>query len=209
MWSSCCITTRNNMFTPVTEIIRRRMRRGDVQIDHVTLTQDRIFLDNLRAIRNGTPFMQVRPGKYCRLIIRGQLVMSDTQMEQRTNAPFIMCAKGSVLIGGLGIGLVLSPLLKRECVTSITVIEKEQDVISLVAKKYKHKKLSVVCDDVESHEPDQKFDTIYMDIWPDLNTDNLEQMNKLKRRYRKYLNKFGWIGCWSETELRVLKRRGW
>lgn len=197
------------MFTPITEVIRRPIKMGVAQIDHITLTQDRIFLDNLRAIRNGTPFMQVSPGKYCRLLIRGRLVMSDTQMERRTNGSFVLAAKGHVLLFGLGIGLVLPPVLKKPEVISVTVVEKEPDVIGLVANKHKHRKLTVVQGDAETYEPTQRFDTIYIDIWPELCTDSLEQMAALKKRYRKWLNRPGWIACWSEPELRALKRRGW
>lgn len=197
------------MFTPVHQIIKRKAKLGDVVVEHIDLTYERLMLDNLRYIRDGNHFMCCSPGRYTRLVIRNQLVMSDTQMERRTNAPFIMVAKGHVLIGGLGIGLVLPPLLGKNEVLSVTVIEKEQDVIGLVAKKYRHPKLTVAHADATTYEPTQKFDTIYMDIWPDLNTDNLQQMTALKLRYRKWLNKRGWIGCWSETELRSMKRRGW
>lgn len=199
----------STMFTPIHKVIKRKASKGDVRIEHIELTHGRIFLDNLRYLRDGKSFMCVAPGRYTRLIIRNQLVMSDTQMEQRTNREFVIAAHGHVLIAGLGLGLILPPILKKENVLSVTVIEKEQDVISLVAQKHRHRKLTVCNGDAFSYEPSGKFDCIYLDIWPDINTDNLKAMTTLKKRYRRWLNKDNqskWIGCWPERELRAIKR---
>lgn len=190
----------------MTEILKP-CSRGEVSVSHIELTQSDVMLSNLLAIMDGVDFMVARPGKYARLHIRGELVMSDTQMEQRTNREFVCAANGAVLIGGLGIGLVLPPILAKPQVHSVLVVEKEPDVINLISESFRNKKLTVVLGDVHTYEPQQKFDTIWLDIWPNICTDNLPEMVKLKRRYLKWLNGSGWIGCWSEHELRKLKRR--
>lgn len=187
---------------------------GSAKVEHFKLTKDRIFLDNLRYLRDGMNFMQVDPGHYAKLVTERGLEMSDTQMEWRTNLPFLRAAHGRVLIAGLGIGMVLVPLLKKKEVKSIQVVELNNDVIKLVSPHIKHQKLEVVHGDIEAHRNEingHKFDTIYFDIWPDINTDNLVQMTRLRRMYRSALNKSNpsaWIGCWTQDILRVLKRHG-
>lgn len=81
---------------------------------------------------------------------------------------FYHMAKGRVLIAGLGLGL---DLLSAECnnnVGSITVVEKERDVIDLVWPYLVHNKTSVVHDDIFNYllYTDSIFDTIYLDIFP-------------------------------------------
>lgn len=64
---------------------------------------------------------------YVRLFdkMKKQVVMSDTPMEKHTNQEFLDAAHGDVLIAGLGIGLIVMPLLDDPEITSITVVEKE------------------------------------------------------------------------------------
>lgn len=199
------------MYTDMVSIVEPR-KKGVAVVDHIELTESMILLSNIRALRDGLSFDVVQPGKYARLIVNGQLVMSDTQMERITNRPFMMRAHGDILIGGLGIGLILPGVLKKEDVRSVTVIEKERDVIDIIHPQHKHPKLKVVHGDVFTYEPERKFDVIYLDIWAKRDIDNLPEMAALKRRYRKWLNKENpsrWIGCWFEDYLKALKRRGW
>ena len=131
-------------------------------------------------------------GKYIKLIVNGELMMSNTPMEKRTSADFVLNAEGDVLICGLGIGLVILPLLESEKVKSITVIEKYQDVIDCVLPQIKEydtaNKLKVICEDCFDYTTDKKFDTIFIDIWASINSDIYkEEMQPLKRKYRKFL----------------------
>lgn len=147
--------------------------------------------------------------EYVRLIVNDELMMSNTPMEQRTSLPFMQNATGNILICGLGLGLVILPLLENDEVKSITVIEKYQDVIDCVLpqiKKYdRNNKLNVVCVDCFEYETKDKYDTIFIDIWPNINSDIYkEEMKPLKQKYRKYLSPFGKehknIFVWAETE---------
>lgn len=134
----------------------------------------------------------VSAGDYVRLYVNGQLMMSNTSMEKRTAMKFINAAEGDILIAGLGIGLVILPLLENEKITSITVVEKYQDVIDCIFPQIKPydttNKLTVVCEDCFDFTTDQRFDVIYLDIWAYINRDIYnEQMKPLKRKYRKFL----------------------
>lgn len=158
----------------------------------------------IRAMIEGFP-----TGNYIRLIVDGTLMMSNTPMEKRTSADFVCNAEGDVLICGLGIGLVIMPLLESEKVKSITVVEKYQDVIDCVLpqiKAYdKDGKLTVICEDCFDFKTDQKFDTIFIDIWAYINEDVYnEEMKPLKRKYRKFLTEKGRenknIYVWAEYE---------
>ena len=59
-------------------------------------------------------------------------VMQDTTSEYAQHEPLWQGATGDVLIGGLGIGFVNQKLMDNPHVTSVTIVEKNQEVIDLV-----------------------------------------------------------------------------
>jgi SAM-dependent methyltransferase len=145
-------------------------------------------------------------GDYIRLIHKGNCVMSNTDMEKRTNMEFVRKANGDVLIAGLGIGLILLAIQDKEEVRSIMVIEKYPEVIELVEKQLPlNSKVKIIQGDVFEYDfpKGTKFDTIYFDIWNYINSDVYEEMKELKKRYRKYKrlsrdNENAYIACWAE-----------
>lgn len=75
--------------------------------------------------------------------------MSDTNMEKRTNSDFCINAYGDIIIGGLGIGMIIMAIQDKPEVNTITVIEKNQEVIDLVASQLNfNDKVNIVCADV-------------------------------------------------------------
>jgi len=163
--------------------------KGEAKVNHFKIT-DAINLENFRLIRNGQ--RGVRPGTYARLIVDGKLMMTDTTQEFVTNSGVILHSQGDVLIAGLGLGMVLMVLAKRKAVTSITVVEKSQDVIDLVEPhlreemtKRESARLTILQGDIFEWRPpkDARYDYIYFDIWPDINPDNLPAMTKLHRSF--------------------------
>jgi len=156
------------------------------------------------------------PGDYMALRVNDQLVMSDTNFEQSTNYEVVSQATGHILIAGLGLGMILIPIAKKDSVKSITIIEKHQDVIDLVwpkLKKYLGKranKITIIQSDIFSWKPgNQKWNTIYFDIWPTLCTDNLSEMTTLHRRFASKLVKGGWMNSWGKEYLRYRRRQGY
>ena len=158
------------------------------------------------AMYNGIP-----EGDYIRLIVDGTLMMSNTPMEQRTSMPFVANASGDVLICGLGLGMVILPLLDCEEVTSITVIENSVDVVKCVYDQIKshdkEDKLRLIIQDAFKFETLDRYDCIFVDIWPAINSDIYkEEMKPLKDKYRRFLkpscrnNKH--IFVWAEHEAR-------
>lgn len=153
----------------------------------------------------------VPTGDYIKLIVDGELMMSNTPMEKSTSFNFVADAEGDVLICGLGIGLVILPLLENEKVKSIIVIEKYQDVIDIILPQIKphdkYNKLKVVCTDCFDYCTKEKFDTIFIDIWPSINRDIYEkEMKPLKSKYKKFLKverrKMANVYVWAEYNAR-------
>ena len=181
---------------------------GVAKVDHFDVSKE---ASQFTAFRPGG---YVPPGSYARLYVAGQLMMSDTRFEHTTNYDFVRAATGRVLVAGLGLGMVLHPVAAKSAVTSIVVLEKYADVVALVGPTVPAK-VSVVCADVFEHSfpKGERFDVIYFDIWPNLCTDNLGEMTRLHRRYRKHLAPGGWMGSWCRELLRSRrrqeKRSGW
>lgn len=194
---------------------------GDAKIKHVIITEYDAEFSSLRAMITGSYNEAVSEGTIAQLLVNGYLVMSDTEMEQRTNSGFLRAASkagGDILIGGLGLGMILVPLVRMKNVRSVMVVEKSQGVIDLVASPIltylKTDKLSIVRGNVFEWRPppgQKHWDVIYFDIWADVCVDNLDEITKLKRKFARCLNRdnsAAWMGAWEEIRLRYLKRRG-
>jgi len=164
---------------------------------------------DFQAIKYGIP-----SGDYIRLQDTFDCIMSNTSMEKRSNAIFVMDAHGDVFIAGLGIGLIVLPIQDKEEVRSITILEKHPEVIELVGKQlHLNEKAKIIQGDVFDYEFSKgtKFDTLYFDIWNYVNSDVYEnEMKILKKKYRKYKrslkdNPNAFIKCWAEYEARYDK----
>lgn len=166
--------------------------------------------DNFRAMLDG-----IIPGTYIRLTHNGECVMSDTNMEKNTNRKFCSKAHGDIIIGGLGIGMIIMAIQDKPEVKSITVIEKNQEVIDLVASQLDfNEKVNIICADVFEWKPERgvKYDMAYMDIWNWINQDVYKkEMQPLKRKYARFLkskdiNPNRFKECWAEYQAKNGRR---
>ncbi len=210
---------RQNDFAPMADIIPEAQLDG-CAVEHFDVDEHSSMLTQIQAMQHG-PASLVPPGRYCRLKVGRTLMMSDTPAEQRSNIWFVVRATGDVFIAGLGLGMVLIPVLRKEGVRSVTVIEKYQAVIDLVEPSIRKRvsssegaKLTVICEDIFDWKlpKGQKWETIYFDIWPDICGDNLPEITKLKRRFARRLrrdNKAAWMGAWEEHTIRRHMRGSW
>lgn len=180
---------------------------GTVRVDHKTLTPKQASWESLQHLFAGTYWMAPAAGTYARLIIDKRLVMSDTPMEHLTNYEIVSHAHGDVLIFGLGLGMILHPLAVMPEVTSLTVVELNPDVISLIGPTLPtDKPITLIEGDALTWvpPPGQRYHTIYFDIWPTLDEDNLPLMGQLQRRAHRWKVKadpVAWVGCWSRPWL--------
>lgn len=168
-------------------------------IDTIVLSQETVRMEQMRNYRNLWLTRGLKADfPYIRLKKTGEgIMMSDTPMERNTNRDFIQKANGDVIIFGLGLGLVILPLLKKENVKSILVVELYQDLIDMVEpilKKHDtENKLKVIqgdCFDIHNSIPkEKKFDVVYGDIWISICTDNYEEMKTLTKNWKNRINR--------------------
>ena len=168
-------------------------------IDTVILTESHVFREQMFNFKNSWLTRGLKADfPYIRLKMNGKgIMMSDTPMERNTNHDFIRKANGDVIIFGLGLGLVILPLLKKENVKSVLVVELYQDLIDLVYPILKshdaENKLSVIqgdCFEIHKSIPkEQKFDSVYGDIWIEICTDNYEEMKVLTKNWKNRINR--------------------
>ena len=207
----------NNLrFEPMADILQEGEKDG-VTIKHLVVTEAAAKFEQLRASFKG--YTPVEPGTLTQLYIGNTMMMSDAPDEKRSNSGFMYRATGDVLIAGLGLGMVLVPVLKKEDVTSVTVIELNRGVIDLVEphiRKHVGKKnaakLTVIHADALKWKPQNgaKWDTIYFDIWPHITLDNLPDITVFKRRFAKRLKRKPssyWMFAWQEDALRYQQQQ--
>jgi hypothetical protein len=179
-------------------------KSGDYRVESFTISEKEADSFNLRQLFS----MENRPvtaGHYKRLKRNGTIVMSNTDAECWEFYHFVRVAEGDILINGLGLGLCVTELLKKDTVKSITVIEISKDVIKLVSSHIKDPRLTVICADaLEWKAPvGKKYDYVWHDIWDNICLDNYDQMSTLHRRYGR---RAGWQDSWARDRLKSMKR---
>lgn len=154
---------------------------GNWQIETFTV-QDRELSEIMSLLRYGRG---VPAGTYKRLIRNGTTVMSNTPDEIRDFLWFARRAHGSVLVNGLGLGVLVRALLDKPDVSEITVIEKSAEVIELVAPHLVDDRLTIIHADAFDYQPPKgkRFNFVWHDIWDNICSDNLPDMHKLHRKY--------------------------
>lgn len=168
----------------------REIEKGEAKVEHFEVESYWAAISSIRGDN-------IPEGKYVRLMINGQLYMSDTYEEKKTNLTVVRRAHGRVLIAGLGLGVILVPMLHNPEVKEIVVVEKSKGVIDAVEHQLRREfleaseKLKVINDDIFKWRPEkgEKFNVLYFDIWKDICVDNLKEMAKLHRIYWRYKDK--------------------
>lgn len=96
--------------------------------------------------------------------------MSITPSEMLSLNPGISRAKGKVLLGGLGMGFMLSRIMRRPQVTSVTVVERSQELVKWlqpsIERLYRKRVRLVVGDAIDYMDrKGHQYDSVLMDIW--------------------------------------------
>jgi spermidine synthase len=175
-------------------------KSGDWKVETFTVTEKEIELFNVRAMfKPGSRTMEA--GTYKRLMRKGEIVMSNTPAEIADLRHFIAVAKfhgGDILINGLGLGVALNGILDSDKITSVTVIEKSQDVIDLVGPSISDKRVHIICADAFEWKPPKniRYTCVWHDIFDDICSDNLPEMTRL---HRKYAKKTDWQDSWCKA----------
>jgi len=177
-------------------------KRDTAYIDQIVITEDEVNFANLRLAMNSQGHRAVAPGTYTRLVADGDLQMTDTPAEKMDHAYAVKQATGSCLVMGLGIGMVASAMARKPEVTDITVIERNPDVIDLVAP-YLDPKITVIEADALTWEPPKgkKWAVVWHDIWQSICLDDCESRAKLSRKYARRWTVYH--GSWAKDEIRA------
>lgn len=186
-------------------------KKGDAEIKHYVIDEKAASFSRLRAVVTRGREGAARPGTFAQLFVKGSLVMSDTEHERQSNWDLLRESHyGDILIAGLGLGMVVLPILAREGVKSVTIVELSQDTIDLVEPHLRKAagkdagKLTVVCADIFEWKPPRgaRYHTIYFDIWENICRDNLKDMRRLHQKFRRRKTKGGWMSSWLYDELK-------
>ena len=125
-------------------------------------------------------------------------IMQDSEAEYNEHQWLWDNAEGDVLVGGLGLGMCHQPLIDNPNVTSVTIIELEQDVVDLVWDDCaKDDTFSVVVADFETWTPpeDSSFDTVWGDTWlVDNSLSMAEYRTLINNKYSQYTENIGFWG---------------
>ena len=142
---------------------------------------------------------------YLALTEGNNIWMSLNPNEIETMKPFIDKAKGNVLVLGLGMGYVPFMMATKKEVKSITIIEKDPEIIglfnTLIYPNFKNtEKIKIIEDDAINYtKKNNKYDYIFADLWHSPE-DGLSLFVQLKRINRN-------IDCWLEVSMYALLRR--
>ena len=123
--------------------------------------------------------------------------MSLTPMEVLTQRKSIKLAKNNVLLGGLGLGWSAREILNKKSVKSLTIIDKNQDIINFFGKPLIAdfgNRVKIICDNIYNI-PINDYNCVLIDIWDGYTklskyTDN-GQFFKLADKCKK-LHKIFW-----------------
>jgi len=131
-------------------------------------------------------------------------MMSNHEFEMMTNQKFLDSAKGDVLIFGLGIGLIIHPLLNDSDINTIDVVEIDMGLIDevypILINQDTKIKLSIYTEDAFSFDTDKMYDAIYFDIWSSIDDIAFDEMKLLTNKFKKNLKPGGWIDSWCSEE---------
>mgnify|MGYP004628899591 FL=1 len=123
--------------------------------------------------------------------------MLITPNEIETMSESISEAYGNVLTYGLGLGYYQYMISNKDNVKSITIIEKDQNIIDLFTKyilpQYKYKnKIKIINEDALKYKYNNEYDYVFVDIWHDP-SDGIELYTKMKQLEKPNIKYSYWI----------------
>jgi hypothetical protein len=180
----------------------------------------------------GRPMRLTQPLE-CRLLFdpEDRLWMSDTPQERIMMYNNSLRSGGSVLVGGLGLGLYLQYAATGAVgqATRFTVIERSSVIVDIVKPTLSVSlpvPLEISMGDVMARlygQPSERYDTIFLDTWETLDAAHLPTINSMRDRAIQHLAPGGQVLLWGyrwmvrlfEDACRQLltivpqERRGW
>lgn len=154
--------------------------------------------DDPKITRDGKIIPQIgffeKEFSYPAVLESGTEWMLITPNEINTMRAPISGAHGKVLTYGLGLGYFTYMVSEKESVSSVTIVERDKNAISLfrdiiLPQMPRKDKINIICDDAfyfaETRLADSDFDFVFADIWHDP-SDGVPAYKRLKAT-EKYL----------------------
>lgn len=190
---------RTKRYSTIMSTILKEGRKGKVKLTKKTIskgTKIRTYDWRQGCFYDGTmdasmPIVMLSEGK--------SIWMSDTPQEQESLVPVIQRARGDVLMGGLGIGYLPTRLMRKAEVKSITIVEKNQDVIALVYPQIWGPKTNIIVGDIFDYliGTDKRYDFIHVDIWMGI-LQPLKGIQRVRNLAKTCLKPNGEVHCWAQ-----------
>jgi hypothetical protein len=121
---------------------------------------------------------------------------SPEELEQIAHVMRTIRPSGSVLVGGLGLGVLATVLQNHPAVDNVAVVEKSQDVINLCRPR----RVAIIHDDIFDYlrRTKTEYDTYYLDTWQATNEG--EWWRTVMPLRRIIANRWGKkpVWCWAE-----------
>lgn len=208
----------NYLNNPYVKAINKEAKLGKYALKHIKYEPYQLFAYDEISVdsRNYKEYSAIgyfdKPFSYLALINGNNVWMSLNPNEIETMKPFIKKGAGRVLVLGLGMGYVPFMLSLKEEVEDITIVETDEQIISLFEKHLlplfpNKRKIHIIKNDAIEYTKDKsncdKYDYIFADLWHNPE-DGLMPFVELKRN-ASLINKQ--IDCWLETSLIALLRR--
>ena len=150
-------------------------------------------------------FNIIKKAGFTRLHYNNQDIMSDDTFEYSEHEKFWEIAKGDVLITGLGIGFSHTNLINNPKITSVTIVEKYQEVIDLTWDDcVKDERFKLIHADADTWEIEGHWDCIWIDHWVGTMSPYPKE-DFVKIMTEKYSPHCDWLGFWlQETDRKTL-----
>ena len=168
-------------------------RLGDWQLTHMTCNAYEAFVCGDPLIMpDGRLLPQIgyfeRDFKYPAVTENGREWMTLLPNETITTLPHVRAAHGKVLTFGLGLGYFAYHAAMKENVSSVTVVERDENVIKLFSEVVlpqipQKEKIGIICSDAFEYAQKNygkgSYDFVFTDIWHDP-SDGVEPYLKMK-----------------------------
>ena len=198
----------------VNKVKPKQLNKKGYELSYLKYAPYQLFAKD-EIIANSYPYEEIyRLGyfkeefNYLALLKNNEIWMSVNPNEINTMKPYINNAHGNVLVLGLGMGYVSYMMSLKEDVISVTVIEKDINIINLYKENIepllKTKKIKIIHEDAFRYfDKPHKYDYIFADIWHNpedgislyLQFEDIAKRDNLKIEY------------WLEPSLKAMKRR--
>lgn len=187
----------NNPYLKNIKIPTKKLGKWELCYKTYVPYQSFVF-DDPKITRDGKIIPQIgffeKEFSYPAVLESGTEWMLITPNEINTMRAPISGAHGKVLTYGLGLGYFAYMVSEKESVSSVTIVERDKNAISLfrdiiLPQMPRKDKINIICDDAfyfaETRLADSDFDFVFADIWHDP-SDGVPAYNRLKAT-EKYL----------------------